>query len=413
MNSYFPELHKKIQVLKAQIRTKRTVIKKLLKKEATLDKKIGFNLKKIIETENKFLLIARKGKDQAQTSLSKKVQSLKKRQQDYQKRTHLIEKMRLQQENLQKKISDLQKFISKHKPPLTKPLKKTKKAPIRKAKKRIHPPIKAKRLVKTKTKKKIKKTEKKARQAKPVKPKKPKPYKPIKPKPVKPKKVLPVKSKGPLPKIPFFEREPITPVQEEKPIEEIEKTPESSFEEKEVEKPLEETDIKVPSFEEKEEDQDTLESEMDEKEEDESAFEPEMEESKEEWKPYSQNGIIFEHPPWMPATQKKADALFAIEKEGIKLELFEFGIDVSTGLNENAHAQIEKEPSATISNEENINEYLFITYITPENNIATKHYVLFAQKNNQLVKLEASGNPILLDQHSTLIVKVFRSLHLE
>lgn len=131
------------------------------------------------------------------------------------------------------------------------------------------------------------------------------------------------------------------------------------------------------------------------------------------FKEFSEDGISFQYPDWSESLNRTPGAIFSIEKDEMKFELFNYAADTRLSLEENTTKILKNVPDMELVSQENINHYIFVTYLVSEGENLLKHYALFAQEGNQLYKIEANGNPDKLDEQSALIVKVFKSFAVE
>jgi hypothetical protein len=131
------------------------------------------------------------------------------------------------------------------------------------------------------------------------------------------------------------------------------------------------------------------------------------------FKQFTSDGVSFIHPDWPEALTKSVGSIFSIEMDQIRFELFSYTADSRLGLDQNVQKALQSIPDLEIVSQENINHYMFVTYLVTEGENLVKHYALFAQVENQLYKIEANGDPDKLDEQSALIVKVFKSFAVE
>ncbi len=131
------------------------------------------------------------------------------------------------------------------------------------------------------------------------------------------------------------------------------------------------------------------------------------------FKQFAMDGISFIHPDWPQSSMRSVGAIFSVEMDQLRFELFSFAADARLTLEQNTQKTLQSIPDLEIVSQENINHYMFVTYLITEGENLVKHYALFAQVENQLYKIEANGEPDKLDEQSALIVKVFKSFAVE
>lgn len=138
--------------------------------------------------------------------------------------------------------------------------------------------------------------------------------------------------------------------------------------------------------------------------------EPEIEPG---FKQFAMDGISFIHPDWPQSSMRSVGAIFSVEMDQIRFELFSYAADARLTLQQNTQKVLQAVPDLEVVSQEDINHYVFVTYLVTEGENLIKHYSLFAQEGNQLYKIEANGEPDKLDEQSALIVKVFKSFAVE
>ena len=131
------------------------------------------------------------------------------------------------------------------------------------------------------------------------------------------------------------------------------------------------------------------------------------------FKQFAMDGISFIHPDWPQSGMRSVGAIFSVEMDQIRFELFSYAADARLTLQQNTQKVLQAVPDLEVVSQEDINHYVFVTYLVTEGENLVKHYSLFAQEGNQLYKIEANGEPDKLDEQSALIVKVFKSFAVE